>query len=114
MARARSGAAARDHTPESTTVYYRLPGGGLAVYTADPPSGLVPPPGAVEITAEEYEAEQQRIEDAERQAREQAEAEAAARAAAVYRELLDAGMSEEVARSISGYTGPADPAEPAE
>ncbi|MBA9005908.1 hypothetical protein [Thermomonospora cellulosilytica] len=99
-----------------TTVYYRNPDGSVGQvtverpdWTGEPPGDEPPyqlPPGAVEITREEYEQTLADIQAAiEEQRRQVAEAEAA-RAKADYEALRAAGIPEEIARRLSGYTPP--------
>ncbi|KAA9379597.1 hypothetical protein F5972_08040 [Microbispora cellulosiformans] len=88
--------------------YFRLPGGGVELVDQEGGAPYVPPDGAVELTEEEYRQELAAIEAARQAYQEQQEAEATAKAREDYLALKAAGLPEETARRLSGYTPPDD------
>jgi hypothetical protein len=89
---------------DETTYYYRHDNGGYEVVTVTGDAEYVPPAGAVEISQAEYEAGVAAVaahndahladlRDADRQT-----------ALADYQALIAAGIPEETARRLSGYT----------
>lgn len=95
-----------EYNPDLPAVFYRLPDGmtgAMQTHNAD----LVIPEGAVQITYEEWQAEQD-ARLAAKEARKASELEAKQAAEKVaYEELRTLGVSEAPARFMSGYTGPA-------
>lgn len=99
------------------TFYYRYDSGALeelTVTVADEDEQVPAPPGATEISREEYEQEFAALEAAneERAAEQRAQEEAAKKAA--YEALIAAGIPEASAQQLSGYRPPEEPADPPE
>lgn len=89
--------------------YYSFPDGSVAerVVTTDDPGKVIPvPDGATEITADEYAARLAQIQAANEQQQADTQAAEAAAKKAAYDELRAAGISDAVARTLSGYQGP--------
>lgn len=93
---------------EKTTIYYQYEDGSVAHRVTTGGAKPATPEGATEISEEEYRAALAAIEDANRERAEERRAEEQARAKADYEALLAAGIPEETARRMSGYTGPSE------
>lgn len=97
---------------DETTLYFRLPDGSYSMVTVTGDGGYEPPDGAVQITQAEYEAAVAQIEADNAAAVERAREAERAQARAAYEALLAAGLPEETARYLSGYTPDEDEGPP--
>lgn len=95
----------------ATTIYYRMANGAVSERVVEGVEGpIAPPPGATEITAEEYQQGLAEWEAAREARRAEVQAAEAAEAKQAYEDLIAAGIPEATARRLSGYVGEADPA----
>jgi hypothetical protein len=88
---------------ETVRLYFRRPDGAVTEVTTTRPENVIPPEGAVQITAEEYEAALSALREAnEAYLAEQREADKA-RTLADYRVLRGLGVPHDSALRMSGY-----------